>query len=84
MTKTLIKNIGEYFTGDLAAPEAMVSSLLISAGLISELNPPVGTSCDRELDANGLAVLPGLVDGHVHPVLGEWTPVQDTIGWIGS
>ena len=84
MTKTLIKNIGEYFTGDLSAPEAMVSSLLISDGLISELNPPVGTSCDRELDANGLAVLPGLVDGHVHPVLGEWTPVQDTIGWIGS
>jgi enamidase len=25
-----------------------------------------------------------LVDGHVHPVLGEWTPAQDAIGWIGN
>ena len=29
-------------------------------------------------------MLPGLVDGHVHPVFGEWTPTQDTIGWIGN
>ena len=28
--------------------------------------------------------MPGLVDGHVHPVFGEWTPTQDTIGWIGN
>ena len=27
--------------------------------------------------------MPGLVDGHVHPVLGEWTPAQDAIGWKG-
>jgi enamidase len=36
------------------------------------------------LDARGGAVVPGLVDGHVHPVLGEWTPTQDAIGWIGN
>ena len=36
------------------------------------------------LDAGGSAVMPGLVDGHVHPVFGEWTPTQDTIGWIGN
>ena len=28
--------------------------------------------------------MPGLVDGHIHPVFGEWTPTQDTIGWIGN
>ena len=28
--------------------------------------------------------MPGLVDGHVHPVFGEWTPTQDAIGWIGN
>jgi enamidase len=26
--------------------------------------------------------MPGLVDGHVHPTFGEWTPAQDCIGWI--
>ena len=36
------------------------------------------------LDAGGSAVMPGLVDGHIHPVFGEWTPTQDTIGWIGN
>ncbi|MGE3919179.1 MAG: amidohydrolase family protein [Hyphomicrobiaceae bacterium] len=36
------------------------------------------------IDAAGGAVLPGLVDGHVHPVFGEWTPAQDAIGWIGN
>ncbi|MEC7488380.1 MAG: amidohydrolase family protein [Pseudomonadota bacterium] len=82
--KTLIKNIGEFFTGDLTAPEAPVSKLLIDDGKVAALNPPPNTPFDRELDANGLAVMPGLVDGHVHPVFGEWTPVQDTIGWIGN
>ncbi len=28
--------------------------------------------------------MPGLIDGHVHPVFGEWTPAQDAIGWIGN
>jgi enamidase len=36
------------------------------------------------LSAGGLAVIPGLVDGHVHPTFGEWTPAQGAIGWIGN
>src|SRR4051812_45201060 len=28
--------------------------------------------------------MPGLVDGHIHPVFGEWTPAQDALGWIGN
>jgi len=84
MATTLIRNIGEFFTGDLAAPTAPVTSLLIADGRIAALDPTPDTAADREIDADGLAVLPGLVDGHVHPVLGEWTPTQDAIGWIGN
>ena len=84
MTSILISNIGEYFTGELARPEAPVSSLLIENGRIAALDPPTGTKGDREINAEGLAVLPGLVDGHVHPVFGEWTPTQDAQGWIGN
>lgn len=85
MSKLLIKNIAEFFTGDLARPQIPVSSLLIRDGRIDTLNPPDDmVGADAVLDAGGSAVLPGLVDGHVHPVLGEWTPTQDTIGWIGN
>jgi len=82
--RTLIRNIGEFFTGALDAPTAPVASLLIEDGRIAALDPPADTPCDRAIDAHGCAVLPGLVDGHIHPVFGEWTPTQDTIGWIGN
>jgi enamidase len=80
----LIKNIGEFFTGDLARPRADVKSLLIDGSQIAALDPPADTKAEAVLDAGGSAVMPGLVDGHVHPVFGEWTPTQDTIGWIGN
>jgi enamidase len=84
MPSTLISNIGEFFSGDIAAPQAPVRSLLIADGVIAALDPPAGARCDRVLDAAGGAVMPGLVDGHVHPVFGEWTPTQDAAGWIGN
>jgi enamidase len=82
--RTIVANIGEFFTGDIAAPTAPVRSLLIEDGRIAALDPPAETTCDGVLDARGGAVLPGLIDGHVHPVFGEWTPAQDAIGWIGN
>ena len=84
MATLLIKNIGEFFTGDIARPQAAVTSLLIDGQKIAALDPPADTKADAVLDAGGSAVMPGLVDGHVHPVFGEWTPTQDTIGWIGN
>jgi enamidase len=80
----LIKNIGEFFTGDLARPIAPVTALRIENGRIAALDPPPDQTADIVLDAAGGAVLPGLVDGHVHPAFGEWTPAQDAIGWIGN
>jgi len=80
----LIKNIGEFFTGDIGEPQAAVTSLLIDGSKIAALDPPADTKTDAVLDAGGSAVMPGLVDGHIHPVFGEWTPTQDTIGWIGN
>jgi imidazolonepropionase-like amidohydrolase len=82
--RTIVTNIGEFFTGDIAAPVAPVRSLLIEEGRVAALDPAQDAPADRVLDAAGGAVLPGLVDGHVHPVFGEWTPTQDAIGWIGN
>jgi enamidase len=36
------------------------------------------------IDANGVALAPGLIDSHVHPVCGDWTPRQNQLGWIDS
>ena len=84
MARTLITNIGEFFTGDIADPVGAVTSLLVEDGRIAELNPAADAAADRTVDAKGNAVMPGIVDGHIHPVFGEWTPTQDTIGWIGN
>lgn len=84
MKRLLIKNIGEFFTGDLSRPQLPVRSILVEGARIAALDPPQDTSADAVLDAGDSAVMPGLVDGHVHPVLGEWTPTQDTLGWIGN
>ncbi len=84
MPRVLIENIGEVFTGDIAAPLAAARTLLVEDGRIAAFDPPAPGACDATIDARGAAVLPGLVDGHVHPVFGEWTPTQDAIGWIGN
>ena len=36
------------------------------------------------IDAKGSALVPGLIDSHVHPVAGDWTPRQNQLGWIDS
>lgn len=84
MVSTLITNIGEFFTGRIDDPIAKVTSLLIEEGQVASLDPAPDTAANITIDANRSAVLPGIIDGHVHPVVGEWTPTQDTMGWIGS
>jgi len=82
MGRILIRNIGEFFTGNIDQPMAQVTSMAIADGVIESLNPAVETGFDRVIDAAGSAVVPGLIDGHVHPVLGQWTPTQEASGWI--
>ena len=84
MSSLLIHNIGEFFTGDIAKPMAPVKSLLVENGKVAALAPIGEIKADTIIDAKGSAVLPGLVDGHVHPVMGEWTPTQNAIGWVGN
>ena len=39
---------------------------------------------DTLIDARGVTLCPGLIDSHVHPVFGDWTPRQNQLGWIDS
>lgn len=77
--RLLIRNIGLLLTGDLDAPVADTDCLLIEDGKIAALG---AAEAEAEIDAQGCAVAPGLIDGHCHPVFGDWTPRQNQTGWI--
>jgi enamidase len=81
MASVLIHNIGTLITGDIATPVHGASSLFIEAGVFKE----IGTrraSADIVVDAMGNLVTPGLIDSHVHPSFGDFTPVQNATSWI--
>ncbi|MQA93577.1 MAG: amidohydrolase family protein [Streptosporangiales bacterium] len=81
MTTTVLTGIGLLVPGPADSPPIRDTSLVLEDGLIAAIGEePAGA--DRVIDAAGLTVLPGLVDGHVHPTFGEWTPAQNSIGWI--
>lgn len=83
MTTLLVEDIGLLVSGDPAVPPVRDTTMLIDGGLIAGIGID-HPHPDRVLSAGGLTVIPGLVDGHVHPTFGEWTPAQDAIGWIGN
>ena len=64
MPRTLITNIGEFFTGDLANPMRPIDTVLIENGVIAALNPDHKPECEVVIDANGSALMPGIVDAH--------------------
>ena len=85
--KLVIRNIGLILSGDLAQPILDADTIVAIDGRIdaigreSELNT---AQADRVVNANGTCVAPGLIDSHVHPVVGDWTPRQNQTGWIDS
>lgn len=86
-SKLVIRNIGLLLSGDLQKPILDADAIVAIDGRISA----VGRARDLDLsgagtviDAKETAVAPGLIDSHVHPVAGDWTPRQSQINWIDS
>lgn len=85
--RTVVRSIGLMLSGDLADPILDADAILIEDGRIAaigrlkDLPDAPGAAI---IDAMGCAVAPGLVDSHVHPVFGDWTPRQNQLGWIES
>ena len=83
----LIKNIGQIVSGDIKAPLLDGDAVLVKDGMIAAVGHeqtigPTGTT--PVIDANGCTLFPGLIDSHVHVVVGDYTPRQNTIGFIES
>jgi enamidase len=85
--KVVIRNIGLLLSGDLAKPLLDADTVVVKDGRISAVGKEKELDCEGAtsiIDANGTALVPGLIDSHVHPVLGDWTPRQNQLGWIDS
>ncbi len=86
-TKLVIRNIGLLLSGDMEKPILDGDTIVAENGKISAIGRAKDIDTDGAttiVDANGTVVTPGLIDSHVHPVAGEWTPRQNQIGWIDS
>ncbi|MCX7247660.1 MAG: amidohydrolase family protein [Burkholderiales bacterium] len=85
--KVVIRNIGLLLSGDIDRPILDADTLVINDGLIVAVGKEA--DCDiaqaqTVIDARRTCVAPGLIDSHVHPVFGDWTPRQNQTGWIDS
>jgi enamidase len=86
-TRLVIRNIGLLLSGDLQNPIWDADTVVAVDGRITAVGKE--KDVDREgatlvIDARGTTLAPGLIDSHVHPVAGDWTPRQNQIGWIDS
>jgi enamidase len=85
--KLVVRNIGLMLSGDLAQPILDADTVVAVDGRITQVNKEADCDtgqADRVVDAKGTTLAPGLIDSHVHPVFGDWTPRQSQINWIDS
>ncbi len=85
--KVVIRNIGLLLSGDLDQPILEADTVVVVDGIITAVGRE--KDCDTAepdtlIDTRGGCLAPGLIDSHVHPVFGDWTPRQGQIGWIDS
>src|SRR5579885_268701 len=86
-SKLLIRNVGLLLSGDLDQPILDADTVLCVDGKIAAVGKakdvdPAGVT--TAIDARGTTLAPGLIDSHVHPVCGDWTPRQNQLGWTDS
>jgi len=83
----VIRNLGLVLSGHLDQPILEADTVVAENGLITAIGRAADCDIPRDavvVDANGTALCPGLIDSHVHPVAGDWTPRQSQLNWIDS
>jgi enamidase len=85
--KTVIRNIGQIVSGDIGAPLLDGDTIVCVDGRIAQVGRESavdGAGADTLVDAAGTTVAPGLVDSHVHPAFGDFTPRQRAVDFLDS
>jgi enamidase len=80
----VVSNIGTLLSGDIDHPVHEADHVVIEEGRIASIatGAPHVMEADVVHDAGGMTVLPGLIDNHVHPVIGDYTPRQSQAAYL--
>jgi enamidase len=82
-----IVNIAAIVSGDLDRPLIAGDTIVTEDDRIAAVGTaPAKTveDCDLVIDAGGTTAIPGLIDSHVHITFGDFTPRQNTVGYLES
>ncbi len=85
--KLVVRNVGLMLSGDVSQPIFEADTVVAVDGIITAVGREKDVDiehADTLIDAKGTCLSPGLIDSHVHPVFGDWTPRQNQLGWIDS
>ncbi len=85
--KLVIRNIGLFLSGRIEEPVLDADCLIALDGRITEWGRATDmdtSGATVEIDAHGVTLCPGLIDSHIHPVVGDYTPRQQQLHWIDS
>jgi enamidase len=83
--RTAVTNIGTMVSGSWREPFLDADTIVCDAGSIVAIGHGLTLDdCDVVIDAGGATVIPGLIDSHVHVAFGDFTPRQNTIGYLES
>ena len=85
--RVAIVNIGPIVSGDLASPLVAGDTIVTDGDRIASIGTAAAQSveaCDVVIDAGGATAIPGLIDSHVHVTFGDYTPRQQTVGFLES
>jgi enamidase len=86
-TKLVIRNIGQILSGRIEEPLIDGDCVVCEGDRIAAVGYGKDLDTDRAttiVDAKGVTLCPGLIDSHVHPVIGDYTPRQQQLNWIDS
>ncbi len=82
-----VTNLATIVTGDWRAGIADGDTILTDGGLIEKVGDVTSDEldrCDVVIDAGGATAIPGLIDSQVHITFGDFTPRQNTVGFLSS
>ena len=85
--RVAVVNLGTIVSGDWRAPFVEGDSLLADDGrlvAVGDVETAALDSCDVVIDAGGATAIPGLIDSQVHVTFGDFTPRQNTVGYLTS
>jgi enamidase len=85
--KVAIVNLGRIVSGDWHNPFVDGDAIVVDGDRIASVGTASAQAVDAAdvvIDAGGMTAIPGLIDSHVHITFGDYTPRQNTVGYLES